>query len=144
MKSFYRKNDITRFDNKNVIYVAYVGLYKKQEIYKYGKSVSVYDREYLKHRKAFTEFEMRHIKITDNKDIIEDLFEKELKIRNLHRSIVINNKKQTELFTINNDYDYDYIIKLLNRLIRTNPSYEVKKLQDKLKIANNKILFYNK
>jgi hypothetical protein len=142
MKSFYRKNDITKFDNKNVLYVAYVGMHKNQELYKYGKSVSIYEREYLKHRKSFNVFEMRYIKITDNKDIIEKLFEKELKIRNLHTSLLIKNKKQTELFSLSTDYTYKYMIRMLNRLIKNNPSHEVKELQDKLKIANDIIKNY--
>lgn len=148
MKSFYKKYDITSFENRNVMYVAFVGRYKTTDLYKYGKSVNVYEREYTKHRKAFDMFDMQYIKGTDNKDIVENLFKKELKIRDLHRTMIINNKKQTELFTVTEDYDYNYIINLLNRLIKNNPSYEVKKLTDKLKLTNQrlKILYseYNK
>ena len=98
---FYKKNDLYKFNNKNVVYIADVGKYNNEHIYKYGISGKIFEREYNAHRKNFENFDMRVIKITDNKDVIEDLFEKELMIRNLHRSLVINDKKQTELFLNN-------------------------------------------
>jgi hypothetical protein len=132
--SFYKNNDLYKFNNRNVIYISNVGNYKKEEIFKYGISGKIFEREYNAHRKNFDHFDMKIIKITDNKDIIEDLFEKELKIRDLHRTIVINGKKQTELFTINENYSFEYLEKLLNRLIEDNPSFE--SIQYKKKIAS--------
>jgi hypothetical protein len=123
--TFYKCNDLYKYNNKNVVYIADVGTYNNERIYKYGISGKVFDREYNAHRKNFDHFDMKIIKITDNKDIIEELFEKELQIRNVHRSLIINNKKQTELFTINDHYSFIYLQKLLNRLIKDNPSYEV-------------------
>jgi hypothetical protein len=130
--SFYREHDLYKFDNKNVVYIAYVGVYNKEEIFKYGISSKIFKREYLQHRNNFTKFNMVTIKITDNKDIVEELFEKELLMRNLHRKLTINNKKQTELFTVNEDYSYEYIHRLLSRIIRDNPSYEVAMLKEKI------------
>lgn len=137
---FYKKNDLYKFNNKNVVYIADVGKYKNEHIYKYGISGKIFEREYNAHRKNFDNFDMKVIKITDNKDIIEDLFEKELMIRNLHRSIIINNKKQTELFTINENYSFDYLNKLLCRLIKNNPSYEVSKYIKKISVLKKEIL----
>ena len=142
MNSFYRVNDITSFASKNVVYIAYVGYHNRKHVYKYGKSSSVYEREYLKHRKAFDTFEMQYIRVTDNKDIVENLFERELRIRKLHMELTINNKKQTELFCVNKDYDIEFITNMLDRLIRKNPSYEVKRLQERLKTANSKLKFF--
>jgi hypothetical protein len=48
----------------------------------------------------------------------EDYLEKELKLRNIHRQLEIRDKKQTELFVINDEYDYDYVRRLVNRVIR--------------------------
>lgn len=131
-KSFYRANDLYKFDNKNVIYVAYVGQIKDEHIYKYGKSCKLYEREYNAHRRNFDTFEMKLVKITDNKDIVEDIFAKELQIRNMKRSLVINDKRQTELFAVNEDYDFNYVCKVLGRIIRNNPSHEVKVLKEKV------------
>jgi len=140
-KSFYKNNDLYKFNNKNVIYVARVGIINNEEIYKYGISGKVFEREFNVHRKNFDNFEMKLIKITDNKEVVEDIFEKELLIRNLHRKIKINNKKQTELFTLNNNYTFNYINKLLNRIIEDNPTYsniiyqeKIKNLEKELKI----------
>ena len=136
---FYKAHDLYKFDNKNVVYMAYVGNVDGEEMFKYGKTCKLFEREYNAHRKNFDRFDMHCVKITDNKDVVEDLFEKELQIRNLHRTAVIKTKRQTELFTINEDYTLEYITKLLNRIVRDNPSYEVlmykrklEKLQDEL------------
>lgn len=136
---FYKKNDLYKFNNKNVIYIADVGKYNGEQIYKYGISGKIFEREYNAHRKNFDHFDMKIIKVTDNKDIIEDLFEKELMIRNLHKSIVINNKKQTELFTINENYSFDYLNKLLCRLIKNNPSFEAAKYIKKITLLKKEI-----
>lgn len=130
---FYKANDLYRYDNKNVIYCAYVGTYNNEPLYKYGKSAKLFEREYKAHRNNFDTFQMQFVKITDNKDVVEDMFEKELQIRDIHRSFVINSKKQTELFTVNDLYDIDYVHDLLVRIIRDNPSYEVKLLRQRIR-----------
>lgn len=126
---FYKKVPLYKYDNKNVIYIAYVGEYKNEPIYKYGKSTKLFEREFRAHRKNFEQFEMRHVHITDNKDVIEEMFEKELLIRNIHRTLVINDKKQTELFTTTEDYSLEYLIRLLKTMIKKNPSFEVAQCQ---------------
>ncbi len=130
--SFYKKNDLYKYDNKNVVYLAYVGVVNGEDMFKYGKTSQLYEREYKAHRKNFEFFEMQHVKITDNKDIVEDLFEKELQMRNIHRKITIKSMKQTELFTVTEEYDFEYIKKMLNRIVKNNPSYEVSVLKRKL------------
>lgn len=135
--NFYKDNDLYKYNNKNVVYIAYVGEINKEHIYKYGISGKIFEREFNAHRKNFDQFEMKTIKITDNKDIVEDIFEKEMLIRNIHRSLIINSKRQTELFTINKYYSFDYILRLLNRIIKDNPSSEIikyKKIIEKLKL----------
>jgi len=141
---FYKKNDLYKFNNKNVIYIADVGRYKDEHIYKYGISGKIFEREYNAHRKNFDHFDMKVIKITDNKDVIEELFEKELMIRNIHRTLTINNKKQTELFTVNENYSFDYLNKLLCRLIKNNPSFETaKNLKTIAKLKKELLLLQN-
>lgn len=135
---FYKNNDLYRYDNKNVIYLAYVGIIDNEPIYKYGISSKLYQREFTAHRKHFDIFDMQLVKITDNKDIIEDLFEKEIKIRKIHRSLLINSKKQTELFTTTSEFDIEYIKRLMDRLVKDNPSYEVKMLKEKIAFLKRK------
>lgn len=137
--SFYTDNDLYKYNNKNVMYIAYVGEINNEHIYKYGISGKVYEREYNSHRQNFDLFEMKIIKITDNKDVIEDIFEKEMLIRNIHRSIIINSKKQTELFTVNELYTFSYISKLFNRIIIDNPSFETIKYINKIKKLENQL-----
>lgn len=131
--NFYNENLLYKYDNKNVIYIAYVGYINNEQTYKFGISSQLYEREYNAHRNNFDIFDMKLVKITDNKDIIEDLFKKELKIRNLHRIHTINTKRQTELFVTTPEYNFNKIIRLLLNVIKDNPSYEVAMLQEQIK-----------
>ncbi len=137
---FYKANDLYKYDNKNVVYLAYIGRYNNEDIYKYGKSVKLFQREYKAHIKTFEIFEMQHVYITDNKDIIEEIFKKELLIRNLNRTMLIQKKKQTELFATSDDYNLDYINRLIKRIIKDNPSYEVGLLKEKIAKLESNIL----
>ncbi len=130
--SFYKENDLYKYDNKNVIYLAYIGMIDGEEMYKYGKTYKLYEREYKAHRKNFDTFEMQYVKITDNKDVVEDILEKELQIRKIHRKAHIKNMNQTELFATTDEYDFQYVKKLLNRIVRDNPSHQVMLLKRKL------------
>ena len=117
-KLFYKSSSIARYDCKNVIYLAYVGVYNNTETFKYGKSSNVYNREMTSHRKNFHPcFEMRGIFETNYKDHVETLLEKELKIRDMHRVMDINGKKQTELFVPVSEFDYDYVESLVKDII---------------------------
>lgn len=113
---FYIKNDYYKFHDKNVVYIAYIGKIGRKETYKYGVTKNLFKREYEQHRKTFNKFEMCHVKPTYNIYQAEDLLEKELKLRNMHTTMRINGKLQTELFTVNEDFDLDYIKRLVNRL----------------------------
>lgn len=115
-KSFYKTNDLFKFHNKNVVYLAYVGKHNNKDIFKYGVSCNIYQREYTQHRKQFTDFQMCWIKRTCNMARAEDLFEKELKIRDLHRTMVIKNKRQTELFSPSDEYSYEFLKRLFARI----------------------------
>ena len=115
--NFYRHNYLSKYDKKNVIYLAYVGQVNKRDIYKYGKSSDVFNREYLAHRKTFKTFEMVNIFQTNYKDHVETLLEKELKVRNLHQELIINRKRQTELFMTTDIYPLTYVETMLKGII---------------------------
>jgi hypothetical protein len=129
---FYKAHDLYKYDHKNVIYCAFVGVHNNEPLYKYGKSTKLFEREYKAHRHNFPVFQMQFVKLTDNKDIVEDILERELQIRDIHRSATINAKRQTELFTVNETYDIEYVHDLLVRIIKDNPSYEVKLLRQRI------------
>jgi len=116
--SFYKTVPVTRFDQKNVIYLAYVGMHNQLDTYKYGKSANVYQREMTAHRKNFgKDFDMRGIYETNYKDQVELLLAKELKVRDLHKSMTINDHKQTELFITTPIYTFEYVESLLKDII---------------------------
>ena len=100
---------LTPYDNKNVVYIAYVGKYDAKYTFKYGKSTDVFQREMGSHRKNFERFDMLYIHTTNFKDQVECLLKKELLLRDLHTSLVINEKHQKELFQLKRKSDIKYV-----------------------------------
>lgn len=102
--------------NKNVIYIAYVGKYNNMDTYKYGKSYDVYTRVST-HKKNFQTFDLRNIYHTNFKDQVETILEQELKLLNIHKSLIINSKNQTELFNTTEIYTINFVNKLVKDII---------------------------
>lgn len=124
-RSVYRSKCITSFEGKNVLYIAYVGKHPRPsqqdalvDTFKYGKSSDIYQREYKSHRKAFGTFEMLHIYPSAYSDYVETQFERELRVRNIHTEISINNKKRTELFQPTEEYSLAFVATVMRRLIK--------------------------
>ncbi len=115
---FYDNNAISNFYNKAVIYIAYIGKVKGEYMFKYGLSRNVFRRDYKEHAKHFKRFDVVFIGETDNCELIEDLFEKDLISYKLHRQHVIKgNKADTELFTISHKHSIEDIIEHVEALI---------------------------
>jgi prophage antirepressor-like protein len=117
-KSFYDDALISTYEGKRVFYIAYIGCYGDEHLYKYGISRNIFNRDVNQHRKTFDYFQILQIYETDNYDIVEELFEKEMKVRGWHREMEINNKRQTELFSCS---DIEKIKEYITIIIRENP-----------------------
>lgn len=118
-KSFYDDNLISSYENKNTMYIGYVGIHNKEHIFKFGISERIFQRSIVEHTNTFTEFQLLYVRETDNNRLVEDKFMKELICRHLYRKIKINSHQQTELFTITQKYNYEDIAQLLDNLIST-------------------------
>lgn len=119
IKKFYDSASITEFFNVAVMYIAYIGFHYNQHIFKYGLSRNMFRRDYKEHRKLFDQFDVVFIGECDNCEQVEQLFEAEVMIRNLHRSFAVSGKNQTELFTVTTKHTYDYFIDFMKKLIHT-------------------------
>jgi len=73
-KSVYDDKMITEFDNKNVVYIAHIGTYNNEVLFKFGLSKNVFRRDYNEHQRDFEYFNMILIEETDNNNIVEELF----------------------------------------------------------------------
>lgn len=140
----YKTSRIAKFDQKNVVYLAFVGKFNNTETFKYGKSTNYYVREMTAHRKTFgPTFETRAIYETNYKDQVEVLLEKELKVRDLHRDMVFNGKKQTELFVTTPTYKFDFVDQLIKDIIYDFDCKDVHKASielEKLKIEKLRLM----
>jgi hypothetical protein len=82
---------------------------------------------------------MRFVIECDNMSFVEKEFKKFLKSINLLKNLEIKESNLTELFTIKEKQNIDYIIHNLIKLIDENPLPMVKNLQDKIKQKDNEI-----
>ena len=140
VRSFYDDHMITPFIGKNVLYIGTSDdIFDKDNLFvhKYGLSTRVIDRDFKEHQKNFTNFNMIYIRECDNNDLVEKLFENELKVKKLWRSCKIKNSTQTELFITNEIYDIDYIIKLMDTLIDNNPLKSIQERDQIIKQLEN-------
>ena len=139
VKLFYDENEISTFDNKNVIYCGYVGFYDGEHLYKFGKSIKVFSRDYKQHKLQFDEFEAMFIFECDNKDVVETLIKKELVVKNLIRQKNIKGKLQTELFTTTDLHNFDKIKDLFKKVIAENQLPSLREKDAKIKDLEYKL-----
>ena len=133
---FWNENEINDFNNKNVLYIAFIGIINNDRIYKFGKSEQIYTREFKQHQKFFNTFKMRFVVECDNMSIVEKEFKKFIKSKNLLKNIEIKQNNLTELFTITEQQNIAYIIENMVKLVETYPLPAIKKLQDEIAQKN--------
>lgn len=138
-KDFYKDIRISKFKNKNVIYVGYIGVHNGKHTFKFGRTNRIYKRYNVEHKKTFKTFIMVHIEETDNNDEIENLFKDELVTRNLKRHLKINNKRHTELFALTDEKELPPVLQLLSDLIKDHQLPSIKKFQHKYKTLKKEI-----
>ena len=124
--SFYDNNLICNFDNKNVLYLGSIGEYNNEMLIKFGKSGKVFQRDYDDHKKFYGTFNVLHIVECDNKDIVEQLFKKEMQARNTIRNVMICNKMQYEVFALNSVFTDKKAIEVMNDLVKQYPLQAIK------------------
>lgn len=142
IKSFYDNNSILLFDNKAVLYIAYIGKHKGEHLFKFGFTRNIYTRECKQHRKTFKEFQIVFIGESDNCEEIERLFKKDIKARKLHRNGDFNGKTQTELFTVTNKLTHEYFINFMKQLIIENQLPAIKDANTQISNLSNVVDTY--
>lgn len=148
LPKFYEEHSISEYFSKSCMYIGYIGAYKLlidgeykwYHLFKYGLSRKMFERDYKQHRKTYNKFEIVYISEADNSEMIEELFEADLKIRNIHKEMVVGGKNRTELFFVNDTYTIESMIAHMDNLIKNNPSPKIKEknmqLNEKDKIIN--------
>ena len=132
IKFFYDSAMISSFDKKAVIYIVYVGMYNGEHIFKYGFSRDIFRREHREHQKNFDEFRIVLICECDNCEEIENLFKMDLMNNYVQRKLTINNKVQTELFTVTANLSYEYFLDLVKKLIGEHKLPAIKEADNKI------------
>jgi hypothetical protein len=96
---------------------------------KYGESSRVLERDIVDHRKTYgNQFKIIHIRITDNKNVVEKKFESVIKAKKINISLNFDGKQRKELFTLSNTFTIDDAIKLMDDLV---DKYQSSTLKDK-------------
>lgn len=118
--AFYDDNMITKYLNKNVLYIGYIGIHNNEHLFKFGLSTRIFGRDHLEHQRTFDKFILHHVIECDNHTKVEELFKKEMFAKKLLRNLQVNNKFQTELFTITTTQTLDNIKDMLETLVNNN------------------------
>ena len=130
--SFYHENDLFQYNDCNVCYIAHIGMFNQEPLFKFGITFDYHRREYQEHRKSFSIFELVYLRTTDNNRIVEDIFKKECLSKDLYRKIEKENEKNiTELFTINETHSLERMMSIMNKIIEEHPTKEIKE-KDKI------------
>jgi hypothetical protein len=112
--SYYDNLSITDYDGVNVIYVGYIGIHSGEQLYVYGYTNRLFQKDCEEYRKEFDEVTMVYIYRTDNNAQIIDKFRVELAFKKLNRKLIINNKEYTDLFVPEKDSSYRSVIDILD------------------------------
>jgi hypothetical protein len=131
-KFFWDENLISNFNYKCVIYLAYIGIIDGIHIFKYGVTKQVDIREFKQHKSTFEFFQMVHIEVCDNMYFVEGQLQKVLESKCLLRKIMINNKTQTEIFTITKEHTLEKIIDIVKELVLNHPLESIKEKDSEL------------
>jgi hypothetical protein len=142
MQPFYEKNLISTYDEKNVLYIGHIGKHDGETLFKLGKTKNIYTRDYEQHRKTFDTFNVIHIIECDNKDVVEQKFKNELKVKKLMRDFTTSKGKvQAEVFAESKMFSINDVINILNELVALFPldALAEKKVNFKIKKNQNAI-----
>lgn len=112
--------NISDYHDKTVLYIGFIGKYNNELLYKYGISNRILKRIQKEHVKTFDTFNLKFIIESDNYKMVENLFEAELIQKGIHRTIILNENKYTELFTVTKHYSLYHIKEILTNIVDKN------------------------
>jgi hypothetical protein len=65
-----RRSIISEYNQKNVLYIGYIGTYNNEHIFKYGLSNQIFKRNYVQHQKTYDKINLHHVVECDNNKIV--------------------------------------------------------------------------
>lgn len=144
VESFYESNDPKDYEDCNSIYLLGTGKYRGFPLMKFGLSRRVLERELKEHTKTYGEqIVMIHVWKTDNNDKIEKIIKDEIKSRGLDIKLMFDGKIREELCVLNEEYDVNSIIKMIDDIVNQNPLPLLQEKEEQIKLledSDNKII----
>lgn len=146
-KSFYTDNFLSDFDNKPVIYLAYIGKHKitlngitkAEHILKFGLTRKMSRRDLEEHRKFYETFNVLGIWETLSNFEVEDQLKKNFESKGMLVDIQIkgrNKKKEenrTEHIIINEVKNLDYCLNMIENVVKQTVNPLEQKYHNKIK-----------
>jgi prophage antirepressor-like protein len=136
---FYKNNSLSSYENKNVIYIAYIGEHQDEDILKFGISSNFPKRDLEQHRKNYDIFKVLYIKESNKNNIIESKLKKDLKGMNMLRKLSINKNNNTELIALNEKYGIEWCIKKIDNLCKTSNNEDPIELEHIIELKDMQI-----
>lgn len=92
-KSFYDDNSLSKWKNKNCIYIAYIGYHNGMYLLKFGESYDYPRRELIEHRSDYIMFNVLKIWEVSSSKLAESNLKTDFRGKNMLISCKIKNKK---------------------------------------------------
>lgn len=102
---------------KDVLYIAYIGKYYGEHLFKYGISNKSFKQDHKKYSDRLDEFEIVMIEECDACDRARLLFETHLEDHGFRRRKTLCGYSYTKLFTISTKYSHEYISNIMRRTV---------------------------
>ena len=132
---------ISDFYDKKVVYIGYIGKINGEHMFKYGRTMTIFKRDYEQHSKDFKTFKVVYIGETINYEQIEATFEHIVKQMHFHRKLKDYGK---EFFTVSLEFTYEYFINVMRDLIEKdllNSSNGIKEMEHRHEIEKMKLQY---
>ena len=113
-------NPLQICDERQGIYIASVGNYNGEHIYKLGRTAN-YATRHKQHLKTYKHFILHEIKETSNMQEVERMFKRLLNNRGYMRPLKIDGKDRIELFAVKDIEEFYNIMSMLDEIIENKP-----------------------
>jgi len=158
-KSFYDDNILSNYDNRPVIYFAYVGEHvviingvtKKEHVIKFGLTRKMSQRELDQHRNFYSVFNVLGIWETLANVEVETKIKRNFKSMNMLVDLKIKGKKKekeenrTEHIVLNEVHDLDYCLKMIDNVVKTTTLPKEEEYKNKItELENENVLLKSK
>jgi prophage antirepressor-like protein len=140
VKLFYKKPNLSDYNDYNVIYIGVLGMSNGGMLCKFGKCDGRIIDRCAEHKALYgSQFTIISVAITDNNTKSEKIFKKMIKDNKFNIELSVNGKAQTELFITNSEFRVETACTELERIAKENQSKVVEEVKQTIYYDDNTV-----